>query len=419
MRTKLKNMGHAALARNGNSLSRSAFASKASRERLLKRDDLAPADALIMQAALQQIEELDREVEALGAEIVRVGKTLAGVRRLLQVHGMNLLSAISLLAEIGDIALFETSKQLTAYAGPATSTRQSNETTRHGGITKRGRKRLRTVAISAVLSMVSRTKTPLMGFYQKKKREKGSGKAICATARKLRGAWLDHAQLQDADLREAHLTIAKLTGADLTGADLRGAQLNNAILRSAKLLKVDFSGAILRGADFNGAVLGWTVFGYTDIHSALNLDSVRVESPISIGLDTMQLSRWRVPRKLLSNPKLHPDVIATVERWAGKAEVYYSCFLSHSSSDKEFAGKLYDELRTDGVACWYSAEDLPPGAIWRDELRESLKSAERVLVLVTSYSLHSAGVLDEMNEVLNPGHATSKIVPLKLLEAVS
>jgi transposase len=74
---------------------------------------------------------------------------------------------------------------LTAYAGLAISTRQSNETTRHGGITKRGRKRLRTIAISAVLSMVNRTRTPLMQFYQKKKREKGSGKAICATARKL------------------------------------------------------------------------------------------------------------------------------------------------------------------------------------------------------------------------------------------
>jgi transposase len=185
MRTKLKNMGHGALTRNGIALSRSAFASKVSRARLSKRDDLAPADALIMQATLRQIEELDREVEALGTEIVRVGKQLAGVKRLLQVHGMNLLSAISLLAEIGDINLFETSKQLTAYAGLATSTRQSNETTRHGGITKRGRKRLRTVAISTVLSMVSRTSTPLMEFYQKKKREKGSGKAICATARKL------------------------------------------------------------------------------------------------------------------------------------------------------------------------------------------------------------------------------------------
>lgn len=138
-----------------------------------------------MAAALRQIEELDKEIETLGNEIVRAGKGLAGVKRMLQVHGMNLLSAIALLAEIGDIHLFETSKQLTAYAGLATSTRQSNETTRHGSVTKRRRKRLRTVAINTVLSMVSRTQTPLMEFYQKKKREKGSGKAICATARKL------------------------------------------------------------------------------------------------------------------------------------------------------------------------------------------------------------------------------------------
>jgi transposase len=90
MRTKLKNMGHGALTRNGIALSRSAFASQLSRTRLSKRDDLAPADVLIMQAALRQIAELDREVEALGAEIVRVGKGLAGVQRLLQIHGLNL-----------------------------------------------------------------------------------------------------------------------------------------------------------------------------------------------------------------------------------------------------------------------------------------------------------------------------------------
>jgi transposase len=115
---------------------------------------------------------------------VQAGKALPGLTRLLQVHGLNLLSAIALLAEIGDIKLFEQSKQLVAYAGLATSTRQSNETTRRGAITKQGRKRLRTIAIRAVLAMVNKTKTPLMEFYQKKKREKGSGKAICATARK-------------------------------------------------------------------------------------------------------------------------------------------------------------------------------------------------------------------------------------------
>jgi transposase len=185
MRTKLKNMAHAAFSRNGIALTRTAFASAASRARLMSRDDLPAADLLVLRAALRQIEQLDAEIKAVEDEVTRRGQNLKGLRRLLQVHGLNLLRAISLLAEVGDIAPFDTSKQLVSYAGLATSTRQSSQTTRHCGITKRGRKRLRTVCIQAVLAMVNRTDTPLMSFYQKKKREKGAGKAICATARKL------------------------------------------------------------------------------------------------------------------------------------------------------------------------------------------------------------------------------------------
>ena len=185
MRTKLKNMAHAAFSRNGIALTRAAFASRSSRARLLSRDDLPAADLLVLRDCLRQVEQLDVEVKVMEEEVMRRGKSLRGVRRLLQVHGLNLLSAISLLAEVGDVSLFETSKQLVSYAGLATSTKQSSETVRHGGITKRGRKRLRTVCIQAVLAMVNRTNTPLMSFYQQKKREKGAGKAICATARKL------------------------------------------------------------------------------------------------------------------------------------------------------------------------------------------------------------------------------------------
>ncbi len=185
MATKLKNMGHAALSRNGVALSKAAFASAGSRQRLAARTDLVSADQAIITTVLRQLSALDEEVSQLEAEIIRAGQGLPGLRRLLQVHGLNLLSASALLAEIGDIALFDTSQQLVAYAGLATSTRQSNELTRRGAITKQGRKRLRTIVIRAVLAMVNKTKTPLMEFYHKKKREKGAGKAICATARKL------------------------------------------------------------------------------------------------------------------------------------------------------------------------------------------------------------------------------------------
>jgi transposase len=185
MVTQLKNMGHAALVRNGLTYGRAAFASNRGRARLSKLDGLSPTDHQILEIVLRQMGEAEKEIARLEAEIIKVGKALPGVRRLLQIHGLNLLNAIGLLAEIGDISLFETSKQLVSYAGLATSVRQSNQTDRRGKITKQGRKRLRTILIRAALSMVNRTKTPLMDFYQQKKKEKGSGKAICATARKL------------------------------------------------------------------------------------------------------------------------------------------------------------------------------------------------------------------------------------------
>ena len=185
MLTQLKNMGHAALVRSGYAMGRAAFKSKRARARLLKLEQLSTVDQPILEMTLRQIEQAEQEIAELEREIIERGKGLAGLKRLLQIHGLNLIAAIGLLVEIGSIELFETSKQLVAYSGLATSVRQSNETVRRGKITKQGRKRLRTIVIRAVLSMVNRTKTPLMEFYEQKKREKGAGKAIVATARKL------------------------------------------------------------------------------------------------------------------------------------------------------------------------------------------------------------------------------------------
>jgi transposase len=185
MLVQLKNMGHAALVRSGYAYGRAAFKSKRARVKLLSLEQLSAADRKVLEMAIRQMSEVESEIGKLEEEIIERGKGLAGLDRLLQIHGLNLLAGIGLLVEIGDIGLFDKSKQLVAYAGLATSVRQSNETVRRGKITKQGRKRLRTILTRAVLSMVNRTKTPLMEFYQQKKREKGAGKAIVATARKL------------------------------------------------------------------------------------------------------------------------------------------------------------------------------------------------------------------------------------------
>lgn len=185
---QLKNMGHAALARNGIAVTRAAFASHTGRQRLARLEGLAAVDRQVLDMVLRQIEVLEQELVALERSIIRMGKSLPGLKQLLQVRGLGLVAAIGVLSEIGSIARFENAKQLVSYAGLATAVHQSGSVDHRGHITKQGRQRLRGFMVEAVLSMIRNPasgRSPLADFYHRKKEEKGAGKAICATARKL------------------------------------------------------------------------------------------------------------------------------------------------------------------------------------------------------------------------------------------
>ena len=187
MARQLKCVGHAALIRNGRASTRSDFASHAGRQRLAHVAGLPAADRLVLDLVLRQLEPLEAEIEQVERAIIRAGRNLPGLKRLLQVRGFGLVAAIGVLAEIGDISRFPTSKQLVSYAGLATAVRQSGASERTGHITKVGRKRLRGFMVESVLSMLRNPpeRNPLASFYQHRKKEKGAGKAICAAARKL------------------------------------------------------------------------------------------------------------------------------------------------------------------------------------------------------------------------------------------
>jgi transposase len=86
--TKLKNMGHGALARNGLTVDGSAFASARGRQRLVETEGLAEGDRKILLAALQQIEALEQASDTVEQESVRQGKALPGLRHLLQIPGL-------------------------------------------------------------------------------------------------------------------------------------------------------------------------------------------------------------------------------------------------------------------------------------------------------------------------------------------
>jgi hypothetical protein len=103
---------------------------------------------------------------------------------LVQLPGIGLLSAMTILSAIGDITRFPTSKQLVGYSGLGAKVHASGETRHTGGITKQGRRELRTAMVECGWAAV-RTHPFWRAQFVRLTKRTSRQKAIVAVARKL------------------------------------------------------------------------------------------------------------------------------------------------------------------------------------------------------------------------------------------
>lgn len=101
---------------------------------------------------------------------------------LVQQTGIGVLTAMIVLAAIGDIQRFERAPQLVGYAGLGSTVHDSGETHTHGGITKQGRRDLRTAMVEAAWVAVVHNPYWKARFERLSKRL-GRSQAIVAIAR--------------------------------------------------------------------------------------------------------------------------------------------------------------------------------------------------------------------------------------------
>lgn len=88
-------------------------------------------------------------LEGLMDEQAQIGSWAPLIGRLRCLRGIDTLTAVGLVAEIGDFAAFAHPKQLASFLGLAPSERSSGERRRQGAITKAGSSHARRLLIEA------------------------------------------------------------------------------------------------------------------------------------------------------------------------------------------------------------------------------------------------------------------------------
>jgi transposase len=142
-------------------------------------------ERLTLDGCLRQIDFLDIEIARLDAEIARQALAWPEVLRLMTVPGVNVQTAATFMAAVGDIRRFASPRQLVSYLGLDPRVRQSgNAVARHGRISKAGASEPRHM-LGEVAWKVARTPGPLRAFFERVRARRGPQVAATATARKL------------------------------------------------------------------------------------------------------------------------------------------------------------------------------------------------------------------------------------------
>ena len=224
---------------------------------------------------------------------------------------------------------------------------------------------------------------------------------------------LSHANLRDADLSDANLSDANLIGANLIDTDLRNANLRNANLSYTIIDQTDFDNCRLRG----------TIFNFTNLSKAKNLDKIIAGGECSIDFRTLQNSP-NIPRSFLKKiglPELYIDYLP--DFYDGQSLLAYPVFLSHASEDHELSTQLYQALSDKGVLCWFDEKEILPGNDIYKEVVKNIKLYDKMVLVCSEASIkNSWWVENEIREAKNKenqlrestGESIDIIVPITI-----
>jgi transposase len=181
--TRLKNRIHAILHRQQIRPRYKNLFSRAGRA-WLERIDLPEVEKMLLRQNLQLLKATEEVLAKTEHVLARLAQEDERVPILMQIPGINVCGALTILAEIGDIERFANPKKLSSYAGLVPSLHRSGQKNSSGPITKAGRSRLRWVMIEA--AHVAVRHDPRLGrFFYRLRTGKGTSVAVVATAHKM------------------------------------------------------------------------------------------------------------------------------------------------------------------------------------------------------------------------------------------
>jgi transposase len=146
--------------------------------------DLPDAARLQVQVALRMVDQLRSEIEPIERDLRAYARRQPGCRALMSHYGIGELTAVTILAELGDVRRFGSSRRAVRYAGLDITVSQSDQRRAPGHLSRQGPPALRWALYEAA-QVARRPSSPDRTYYEQASERLGGNRACLAIARKL------------------------------------------------------------------------------------------------------------------------------------------------------------------------------------------------------------------------------------------
>ncbi len=236
----------------------------------------------------------------------------------------------------------------------------------------------------------------------------------------LSGSDLSEAIITDANLWSAIISYADALATDFTGSNLQHINASHANLEEANFSYCNLRGALLDKANFKKAIFQDTILADINFKSINNLDQIQHLGPSVIDLKSI-LQSTGLPKDFLLGCGLTPIELSVIHLLkASQSEiqfdellerllairnqekiVFYSCFISYSHQDRQFARKLFSALQKHGIRCWFDEHDLKPGDTIGEKIERGIGLTDKILLCCSENSLNSWWVENELESAFH------------------
>jgi hypothetical protein len=236
----------------------------------------------------------------------------------------------------------------------------------------------------------------------------------------LTGADLSESHLTGVNLTRAILVEASLTRANLTGASLTRANLTGTNLTTANLTRANLARANLARANLTDTLLVYTLFADVNLSQTKGLDSVHHAGPSTVGIDTLVSSGGKIPESFLYGCGVPNSFIEYLPSLLGAMEPiqFYSCFISYSTKDEEFAKRLHSKMRDNNLRVWFAPEDMKSGQKIHEQIDQAIRIHDKLVLILSEESIQSPWVETEIRKARKAELRDNrrKLFPIRLMD---